>query len=56
VGGTGTITATVNGKTTTYTVSGAPDIYTLVRRSSLERATIQVALSAGLSAYSFTFG
>jgi thiol-disulfide isomerase/thioredoxin len=56
VGGTGTITATVDGKTTTYQVSGAPDIYTLVHRNSLERATIQVQLSPGLSAYSFTFG
>jgi cytochrome c biogenesis protein CcdA/thiol-disulfide isomerase/thioredoxin len=56
VGGTGTITATVNGTTTTYKVSGAPDIYTLVHRNSLERATIQVKLSPGLSAYSFTFG
>jgi cytochrome c biogenesis protein CcdA/thiol-disulfide isomerase/thioredoxin len=56
VGGTGTITATVDGKTTTYKVSGAPDIYTLVHRNSPEHATIQVRLSPGLSAYSFTFG
>ena len=56
VGGTGTVTATVSGKTSTYMVSGALDIYTLVRRNSPERATIQVTLSAGLSAYSFTFG
>ena len=27
VGGTGTVTATVDGKTTTYPVSGAPNIY-----------------------------
>jgi cytochrome c biogenesis protein CcdA/thiol-disulfide isomerase/thioredoxin len=56
VGGTGTITATVDGKTTTYRVSGAPDIYTLVHGSSQTHATIQVKLSAGLNAYSFTFG
>ena len=56
VGGTGTLIATVDGKTTRYKVSGAPDIYTLVQGSSLKRATIQVQLSAGLSAYSFTFG
>jgi len=56
VGGTGTITATVSGRTRTYAVSGAPDIYPLVHRASLGRATIQVTLSPGLSAYSFTFG
>jgi cytochrome c biogenesis protein CcdA/thiol-disulfide isomerase/thioredoxin len=56
VGGTGTVTATVNGKTTTYHVSGAPDIYTLVSRAQPESATIEVTLSPGLSAYSFTFG
>jgi cytochrome c biogenesis protein CcdA/thiol-disulfide isomerase/thioredoxin len=56
VGGTGTVTATVNGKTTTYKVSGAPDIYTLVSRAQQESATIEVTLSPGLNAYSFTFG
>jgi cytochrome c biogenesis protein CcdA/thiol-disulfide isomerase/thioredoxin len=56
VGGTGTITASVNGKTTTYPVSGAPDIYTVVSHSSSERATVTISLSAGLAAYSFTFG
>ncbi|MFI9272079.1 cytochrome c biogenesis protein DipZ [Kitasatospora sp. NPDC052896] len=56
VGGTGTITATVDGKTTTYPVSGAPNIYTLLNRSTPERGSLQVTLSPGLSAYSFTFG
>ncbi len=56
VGGTGTITATVNGATKTYRVSGAPDIYTLVSRDAQESATMTVTLSPGLSAYSFTFG
>jgi cytochrome c biogenesis protein CcdA/thiol-disulfide isomerase/thioredoxin len=56
IGGTGTITATVNGKSATYKVSGAPDIYQLVRRSSPEQAVLRVTLSAGLNAYSFTFG
>jgi hypothetical protein len=56
VGGTGTVTATVNGKPTQYRVSGAPDIYTLVHQPSQERAVIEVQLSPGLSAYSFTFG
>jgi cytochrome c biogenesis protein CcdA/thiol-disulfide isomerase/thioredoxin len=56
VGGTGTVTAIVNGKTTTYQVSGAPDIYPLARSAAPERAILQVRLSPGLSAYSFTFG
>jgi cytochrome c biogenesis protein CcdA/thiol-disulfide isomerase/thioredoxin len=56
VGGTGTITATVDGKTTTYQVTGAPDIYTVLQRSTSEPGTLTVELSPGLSAYSFTFG
>jgi cytochrome c biogenesis protein CcdA/thiol-disulfide isomerase/thioredoxin len=56
VGGTGTITATVNGTTKTYRVSGAPDIYTLVSGTGQQSATIDVTLSPGLNAYSFTFG
>ncbi|HEY2523393.1 MAG TPA: cytochrome c biogenesis protein DipZ [Streptosporangiaceae bacterium] len=56
VGGTGTITATVNGKTTSYRVSGAPDIYTVVHQSKQQSGTLTVTLSPGLNAYSFTFG
>jgi cytochrome c biogenesis protein CcdA/thiol-disulfide isomerase/thioredoxin len=56
VGGTGTITATYNGKTTSYPVSGAPDIYTLVGGKNSTSGVLQVTLSPGLSAYSFTFG
>jgi cytochrome c biogenesis protein CcdA/thiol-disulfide isomerase/thioredoxin len=56
VGGTGTITATVQGATKTYPVSGAPNIYTVLHRNGLGIGTLKVALSPGLSAYSFTFG
>ncbi|ACU72402.1 alkyl hydroperoxide reductase/ Thiol specific antioxidant/ Mal allergen [Catenulispora acidiphila DSM 44928] len=56
VGGTGTMTATVDGKSTSYPVSGAPNIYTLVNVGDSERSTLTVTLSPGLSAYSFTFG
>jgi hypothetical protein len=56
VGGTGTITATVNGKTTSYKVSGAPDIYTVVDQQTQGSGTLKVTLSPGLNAYSFTFG
>jgi cytochrome c biogenesis protein CcdA/thiol-disulfide isomerase/thioredoxin len=56
VGGTGTLTVTEGGKTTTYKVSGAPNIYTLVHHKAQERATLRVTLSPGLKAYSFTYG
>ena len=56
VGGTGNITATVKGKTTVHPVSGAPNIYTVFHGSAPQQATITIRLSAGLTAYSFTFG
>jgi Thioredoxin like C-terminal domain len=56
VGGTGTLTATADGKTTTYQVSGAPDIYQLLNRTTSETGVLTVSLSAGLEAYSFTYG
>ena len=56
VGGTGTVTATVNGVTTTYQVSGAPNIYTVFHNGTQAHATIRLALTPGLNAYSFTFG
>jgi thiol-disulfide isomerase/thioredoxin len=56
VGGTGTLTVTEGGKTTTYRVSGAPNIYTVVHHDALKRATLHVTLSPGLKAYSFTYG
>jgi cytochrome c biogenesis protein CcdA/thiol-disulfide isomerase/thioredoxin len=60
--GTGSITATIRtkaagpAKTQTYAVSGAPNIYTVLHRSSIGVGTLKVTLSPGLSAYSFTFG
>jgi cytochrome c biogenesis protein CcdA/thiol-disulfide isomerase/thioredoxin len=56
VGGTGTITATVGGRTKTYQVSGAPDIYTVAHSASEKSGVLKVTLSPGLQAYSFTFG
>ena len=56
VGGTGTLTVTVDGATTRYRVAGAPNIYTILRRNQQESGVLQVKLSPGLSAYSFTFG
>jgi cytochrome c biogenesis protein CcdA/thiol-disulfide isomerase/thioredoxin len=56
VGGTGTLTVTVDGVTTRYRVSGVPNIYRILRRDQQESGVLQVNLSPGLSAYSFTFG
>jgi cytochrome c biogenesis protein CcdA/thiol-disulfide isomerase/thioredoxin len=56
VGGTGTVTATLDGRSTTYTVSGAPGIHRVVSGSSSRRGVLTLKLSPGLSAYSFTFG
>jgi thiol-disulfide isomerase/thioredoxin len=56
VGGTGTLTATVDGRTSTYRVSGAPNIYTVVSGPQAKQRILDVTLSPGLQAYSFTFG
>jgi cytochrome c biogenesis protein CcdA/thiol-disulfide isomerase/thioredoxin len=56
VGGTGTVVATVNGKSSSYSVRGAPNIYTVFHSTDATNATIELTLSPGLSAYSFTFG
>ena len=56
VGGTGTVTASVNGHTKTVRVSGAPDIYPVVHTDSPQVRTLTLTLSPGLRAYSFTFG
>jgi thiol-disulfide isomerase/thioredoxin len=56
VGGTGTVTAVLGGKTTVYHVSGAPDIYTVVSGTTPQSQILTLTLSPGLSAYSFTFG
>jgi thiol-disulfide isomerase/thioredoxin len=56
VSGTGTLTVTADGTTTRYRVSGAPNIYPILHSSRQESGVLQVNLSPGLSAYSFTFG
>jgi cytochrome c biogenesis protein CcdA/thiol-disulfide isomerase/thioredoxin len=58
VGGTGTVTAAWDGKSVTYHVSGAPDIYTIVAGTNPnpQQDSVTVTLSPGLTAYSFTFG
>ncbi|MCW2495893.1 MAG: Redoxin domain protein [Jatrophihabitans sp.] len=56
VGGSGTVTATVNGKATTFTIGGAPNIYTVVSLKAVGTGTVTLSFSPGLAAYSFTFG
>jgi cytochrome c biogenesis protein CcdA/thiol-disulfide isomerase/thioredoxin len=56
VGGSGTLTVTDGTATHVITVSGEPNIYDLVNRSSAGRGLVTVTLSPGLQAYSFTFG
>ena len=56
IGGTGSITATVDGVTKTYQVSGAPNIYQLLQRDTPEPGTVKISVSPGLELYSFTFG
>jgi thiol-disulfide isomerase/thioredoxin len=56
VAGTGTLTVRVDQKTTTFQVNGAPNIYTILHRDTPQTGLLQVTLSPGLSAYSFTFG
>ena len=52
----GTVTVTEAGTTRTIAVSGAPNIRTVANHQVSEAATMTIALSPGLTAYSFTFG
>ncbi|WP_019200456.1 cytochrome c biogenesis protein CcdA [Tsukamurella sp. 1534] len=56
VAGTGTLTVTEDGATRTVPVSGPPDIRTVVDGAEARSGNVTVALSPGLTAYSFTFG
>jgi cytochrome c biogenesis protein CcdA/thiol-disulfide isomerase/thioredoxin len=56
VGGTGTLTVSVGGTSKAIRVSGAPDIYTVATEQPARDGTVTIRLSAGLQAYSFTFG
>jgi cytochrome c biogenesis protein CcdA/thiol-disulfide isomerase/thioredoxin len=55
-GGEGTITVTSNGATTTVPISGVPTSHQLVSRSGVARGALEVRLSKGLQAFSFTYG
>ncbi len=57
LGGTGTITVTVNGiPTRRVTVTGVPKLYQLVGPGDDQQALLSLAVSPGVQAYDFTFG
>ena len=56
VGGTGTVTVTRDGKTTTIPVSGPPNMRQLVADDQHGAGSLEVSLSKGLQAFSFTYG
>ena len=56
VGGTGTVTVTRDGATTTIPVSGPPNMRQIVADDQDGAGTVDVSLSKGLQAFSFTYG
>jgi cytochrome c biogenesis protein CcdA/thiol-disulfide isomerase/thioredoxin len=56
VGGTGTVTVTRAGKTTTIPVSGPPNMRQLVADDTDGSGSLEATLSKGLQAFSFTYG
>ncbi|MDT5167785.1 MAG: hypothetical protein QOD02_1104 [Mycobacterium sp.] len=56
VGGTGTLTVTRNGKTTTMPVSGPPTSHQIVADKGETRSSLQVHPTQGLQVFSFTYG
>jgi cytochrome c biogenesis protein CcdA/thiol-disulfide isomerase/thioredoxin len=56
VGGTGELTVTRDGKTTTVPVSGPPTSHQIVDRHDLGRGLLDVRLTKGLQVFSFTYG
>ncbi len=57
IGGTGSVTVQVNGKTTlVQSISGVPKLYTLASSASGSRAVLTLSATPGVQAYDFTFG
>jgi cytochrome c biogenesis protein CcdA/thiol-disulfide isomerase/thioredoxin len=56
VGGTGNLTVTRDGKTTTVPVSGPPTSHQIVAGDDVARRLLDVRLSEGLQVFSFTYG
>jgi cytochrome c biogenesis protein CcdA/thiol-disulfide isomerase/thioredoxin len=56
VGGTGLLTVTRDGKTTTVSVSGPPTSRQIVAGNDVARGSLNVRSSKGLQVFSFTYG
>src|SRR5262249_54601147 len=56
VGGEGTLNVTSNGKTTTVPIEGAPTSHQVVKGDRVTSGALEVRLSKGLQAFSFTYG
>jgi cytochrome c biogenesis protein CcdA/thiol-disulfide isomerase/thioredoxin len=56
VGGTGTITVTRDGKTTTTPIGGPPTLHQIVADDTAHRDQLDMQVSTGLQVFSFTFG
>ncbi|OBJ06289.1 thiol:disulfide interchange protein [Mycobacterium sp. 1482292.6] len=56
VGGTGTVTVTRDGKTTTTSIGGAPTLHRIVADDAAHRDQLDMQVSKGLQVFSFTFG
>ncbi len=56
VGGTGSLTVTRDGKTTTVPISGPPTSHEIVAANDVVRGPLDVGVSKGLQVFSFTYG
>jgi cytochrome c biogenesis protein CcdA/thiol-disulfide isomerase/thioredoxin len=56
VGGTGTLTVTRDGTTTTTPIGGAPTLHRIVADDAAHRDQLDMQVSKGLQVFSFTFG
>jgi cytochrome c biogenesis protein CcdA/thiol-disulfide isomerase/thioredoxin len=56
VGGTGTITVTDDGRTHAIPISGPPTLHQIIANDSSKRGHLEVRLTQGLQAFSFTYG
>jgi cytochrome c biogenesis protein CcdA/thiol-disulfide isomerase/thioredoxin len=57
VGGSGTLSVTVNGRhTQTIAIHGVPKLYTLAQTKTSQKGMLDLKASPGVQAYDFTFG
>jgi len=56
VGGTGTVTVTRDGESKQIPISGPPTLRQIVADDTVNRGLVEVRLSQGLQAFSFTYG